>query len=48
MPPQPLRTTDLCRPTTKSGDIDKRYKSAQFVKSDGSRDKRTTLTRDRK
>jgi len=34
---------NLSKPRTKSGKIDKRYKSAQFVNKDGTRDKRTTL-----
>ena len=34
---------NLAKPRTKSGKIDKRYKSAQFVNKDGTRDKRTTL-----
>lgn len=38
------RTVHLQMPKTKSGTTDKRYKTAQFVKTDGTRDKRTVLT----
>ena len=34
---------NLEKPKTKSGKIDKRYKSLQFVNKNGTRDKRTTL-----
>lgn len=33
---------NLAKPRTKSGKIDKRYKSTQFINKDGTRDKRTT------
>jgi hypothetical protein len=42
------KTTDLKLPSKKSGDKDKRYTTPQFCKSDGTRDKRTKNTRDRK
>lgn len=38
---------NLAKPKTKSGKIDKRYKTVQFINKDGTRDKRTTLTRKR-
>jgi hypothetical protein len=38
------RTTDLKIPVKMDGTKDKRYAAAQFVKSDGTRDMRTTLT----
>ena len=42
------RTTDLKMPTKKDGTVDNRYSMPQFVNKDGSKDKRTTLTCDRK
>jgi hypothetical protein len=39
---------DFKIPKTKSGKPDKRYKTAQFVKTDGTRDMRTIPTRKRK
>lgn len=49
MPSSSTRTTkDLKMPTTKDGSKDKRYATAQFVKKDGTRDMRTTLTAARK
>ena len=45
--PSTKRTGQLVRPTKQDGSIDCRYKTAQFVKSDGSRDMRTTLTSNR-
>ena len=42
------RTTDLKMPTKKDGTVDNRYSMPQFVNKDGSKDKRTTLTKDRK
>jgi hypothetical protein len=38
------RTTDLRRPLTKSGKIDKRFKNPEFCNKDGTRDKRCTQT----
>jgi hypothetical protein len=38
------RTTDLKVPKKSDGTKDKRYSMPQFVKSDGSRDMRTTPT----
>ena len=38
---------NLAKPKTKSGRIDKRYKTPQFINKDGTRDKRTILTRKR-
>ena len=38
------RTIHLIKPKTSSGKIDKRFTTPQFTKSDGTRDKRTTLT----
>ena len=35
-------------PTKNDGSVDKRYSMSQFVNKDGSKDKRTTLTKDRK
>ena len=35
-------------PSTKNGEIDKRYTTAQFCKNDGTRDMRTKLTSERK
>lgn len=42
------RTTDLKIPVKSDGTADHRFKVPQFVKSDGTRDKRTTLTSSRK
>ncbi len=42
------KTTDLKMPTKSDGSKDKRYAVAQFVKADGTRDMRTTLTGKRK
>lgn len=39
-----LTTKNLGMPKTKSGEQDKRYKQAQFLKKDGTRDKTTMLT----
>lgn len=41
------RTTDLKTPTKSDGTKDQRYSSVQFVKKDGTRDMRTTLTGNR-
>jgi len=41
-------TTHLAMPKTSAGKIDKRFTTPQFVKSDGTRDKRTTSTMKRK
>ena len=38
---------NLAKPKTKNGKIDKRYKTVQFINKNGTRDKRTTLTRKR-
>jgi len=38
---------NLSKPKTKSGKIDKRYKTVQFVNKNGTCDKRTTLLRKR-
>jgi hypothetical protein len=42
------RTTDLKMPKKNDGTIDNRYSMPQFVNKDGSKDKRTTLTNNRK
>jgi len=42
------RTTDLKIPTKNDGTKDKRFKTAQFVKADGTRDMRTKLTSERR
>jgi hypothetical protein len=42
------RTTDMKIPVKTDGTKDKRYAAAQFVKSDGTRDMRTTLTSQRR
>jgi hypothetical protein len=42
------RTTDLKMPIKNDGTIDNRYSMPQFVNKDGSKDKRTTLTNNRK
>ena len=42
------KTSDLKMPTKTDGSKDKRYAAAQFVKADGTRDMRTTLTGKRK
>lgn len=42
------KTTDLKMPIKSNGSVDQRYSTAQFVKADGTRDQRTTLTGDRK
>ncbi len=42
------KTSDLKMPTKSDGTKDKRFGSAQFVKADGTRDMRTTLTGKRK
>lgn len=42
------KTTDLKMPKKSDGTTDKRYTSAQFVKKDGTRDQRTTATRNKK
>ena len=42
------RTTDLKMPVKSDGTVDNRFKIPQFVKTDGTRDKRTTLTSSRK
>ncbi len=42
------RTTNLKMPTKLDGSIDNRYTTPQFTKKDGTRDMRTTLTRERK
>ena len=39
------RTVHLGKPLTKSGKIDKRYSTPQFIKKNGTRDKRTTHSR---
>ena len=44
---KPNGKLNLAKPKTKSGKIDKRYKTVQFINKDGTRDKRTTLTRKR-
>jgi hypothetical protein len=41
------RTTDLKKPLKNDGTVDNRYKTAQFVNKDGSRDMRTKLTCER-
>ena len=43
-----LTTKDFKMPTTKKGEQDKRFKTAQFCKDNGTRDMRTKLTSDRK
>lgn len=42
------RTTDMKFPVKSDGTKDNRYSTPQFTKNDGSRDKRTTLTGNRK
>lgn len=42
------KTSDLKVPVKADGSKDKRYATAQFVKADGTRDMRTTLTGKRK
>ena len=42
------RTTSLKYPVKSDGTKDNRYSTPQFTKQDGTRDMRTTLTRDRK
>jgi hypothetical protein len=42
------KTTDLKMPKKADGTKDERYKMPQFVKNDGTKDKRTLLTKDRK
>ena len=42
------RTTDMKKPVTTDGTIDKRYTTPQFTKKDGTRDMRTTLTQHRR
>ena len=37
------RTNDVKIPTTKSGNVDKRYNTPQFCKNNGTRDYRTNL-----
>jgi hypothetical protein len=41
------RTTDLKVPVKSDGTKDRRFSTAQFVKKDGTRDMRTTLTGNR-
>ena len=42
------KTTDMKIPTKKDGTVDKRYNDPQYCKNDGTKDKRTTNTADRK
>jgi hypothetical protein len=42
------RTCDVKKPTKNDGHIDKRYTTPQFTCKDGTRDMRTTPTRERK
>lgn len=42
------KVCSFAMPKTLSGKIDKRYKAPQFLKKDGTRDKRTILTKNRK
>ena len=44
---KPNGKLNLAMPKTKNGKIDKRYKTVQFVNKNGTRDKRTILTRKR-
>jgi hypothetical protein len=41
-------TEDLKRPVKTNGTLDKRYHYPQFVNQDGKRDKRTTVSSQRK
>ena len=46
--PSVRKTTDLRMPVKSDGSKDKRYTAPQFVKSDGTRDMRTSRTGERK
>ena len=41
-------TKDVARPVCRNGTVDKRYTTPQFTNKNGTRDRRTTLTRLRK
>jgi hypothetical protein len=45
--PSTKRTVHLAKPITQKGTVDKRFKTAQFTKKDGTRDMRTTSTNSR-